>query len=155
MPLPSVLAPRRPLGISQVHVGIRGPDQSELFRNGVKEICQSRGLLASFFSKPFGANGPGNGGHLNFSLWMPQPTSHGGCNSSGQVEEAFIPDGYRNAMVNCREEDTISGLSQLAEHFIAGVSPSHTCFTVMIHSLRFWLTAEASRLSAHRPKAVI
>jgi glutamine synthetase len=37
--------------------GLQACDNAATYRSGVKELCQQRGLLASFFSYPFGAAG--------------------------------------------------------------------------------------------------
>lgn len=50
--------------------GIEAGDAAATFKLGVKEMAASRGLRASFMSKPFGVNAVGNGGHFNHSLWQ-------------------------------------------------------------------------------------
>jgi glutamine synthetase len=47
--------------------GLDGPDLGFTFRNGVKEIAQQDGLLATFMSKPFSASA-GSGCHTHISL---------------------------------------------------------------------------------------
>ena len=47
--------------------GIASCDNAATYRTCVKELAQQRGLLATFFSYPMGAEGVGNGGHFNFS----------------------------------------------------------------------------------------
>ena len=47
--------------------GIASCDNAATYRPCVKELAQQRGLLATFFSYPMGAEGVGNGGHCNFS----------------------------------------------------------------------------------------
>jgi glutamine synthetase len=47
--------------------GMAGPDLGFTFRNGVKEIAQQDGLLATFMSKPF-SDSAGSGCHTHISL---------------------------------------------------------------------------------------
>jgi len=47
--------------------GMVGPDQAFTFKNGVKELAQQEGLLATFMSKPFG-DASGSGAHTHISL---------------------------------------------------------------------------------------
>ena len=47
--------------------GMAGPDLAFSFKNGVKEIAQREGLLATFMSKPF-ADSAGCGSHTHMSL---------------------------------------------------------------------------------------
>jgi glutamine synthetase len=47
--------------------GLEGPDLGFTFRNGVKEIAQQDGLLATFMSKPF-VDSAGSGCHTHVSL---------------------------------------------------------------------------------------
>jgi glutamine synthetase len=47
--------------------GLAGPDQAFTFKNGVKELAHSAGLLATFMSKPF-ADAAGSGAHNHLCL---------------------------------------------------------------------------------------
>jgi glutamine synthetase len=47
--------------------GLEGPDRAFSFKNGVKELARSEGLIATFMSKPF-ANGAGCGAHNHLGL---------------------------------------------------------------------------------------
>ncbi len=47
--------------------GLAGPDQAFTFKNGVKELAHSAGLLATFMSKPF-ADTAGSGAHNHLCL---------------------------------------------------------------------------------------
>ncbi len=47
--------------------GMAGPDQAFSFKNGVKELARSEGLLATFMTKPF-ADSAGCGAHTHMSL---------------------------------------------------------------------------------------
>jgi len=51
--------------------GIKGADCAFTFKTGVKEVAESRGILATFMTKPFGdaSTACANGGHFNHSLW--------------------------------------------------------------------------------------
>jgi glutamine synthetase len=48
-------------------LGVAGPDIAFSFKNGVKEMAQQEGLIATFMSKPF-ANSAGTGAHNHMSL---------------------------------------------------------------------------------------
>lgn len=80
-------------------------------------MAVSKGLRASFMTRPFGVKGVGNGGHFNFSLWH-RPS----CAKDGR-----------------RTELNISG-SEEGKHFLAGIlahgaaleaicSPTPPCYT--------------------------
>jgi glutamine synthetase len=95
--------------------GIQSADNAATFRTGVKEICQQKGLLATFFSYPMGAKGVGNGGHFNFSLW----------------------DGETSVM---QDVASPSGMSETAKHWLAGIlahvpaleafcAPTESCYS--------------------------
>merc|ERR1711879_99970 len=95
--------------------GIQCADNAMTYRTGVKELCQQRGLLATFMAHPFGLEGVGNGGHFNFSLW------------SGSDSITYDPD-------------SPYGLSSTASSFLAGildhapalealVAPTPACYT--------------------------
>jgi glutamine synthetase len=47
--------------------GIEGPDRGFSFKNGVKELAYSDGMIATFMSKPF-ADGAGTGAHMHLGL---------------------------------------------------------------------------------------
>jgi glutamine synthetase len=76
--------------------GMAGPDRAFGFKNGVKEIAQREGLLASFMSKPF-ADSAGCGSHMHMSL--------------------LRLDSGKNAM---SEDGAQAGLSTVGRQFIAG-----------------------------------
>jgi glutamine synthetase len=76
--------------------GMAGPDRAFGFKNGVKEIAQREGLLASFMSKPF-ADSAGCGSHMHMSL--------------------LRLDSSKNAM---SEDGAQAGLSAVGRQFIAG-----------------------------------
>ena len=76
--------------------GLAGPDQAFTFKNGVKELAHSAGLIATFMSKPF-ADGAGSGAHNHLCL--------------------MNLDGGGNAFADPDDE---WGLSQVGKHFIAG-----------------------------------
>src|SRR5207249_3558809 len=44
--------------------GLAGPDQAFAFKNGVKELAHSAGLIATFLSKPFGKGGAAENVHV-------------------------------------------------------------------------------------------
>jgi glutamine synthetase len=73
---------------------VKGADDAFTFKNGVKEIAQRRGLMASFMTKPW-IDQSANGCHFHQSLWQ----------------------GKRNAFVDRSCED---GLSEVCHQFIAG-----------------------------------
>jgi glutamine synthetase len=76
--------------------GLGGPDQAFAFKNGVKELAHSAGLMATFMSKPF-ADGAGSGAHNHLSL--------------------MNLDGGGNALADPDDE---WGLSPVGKQFIAG-----------------------------------
>lgn len=111
--------------------GVEAADAISTFRTGAKEIAQNKGLLASFISRPFGVEGVGNGGHFNFSLWCPGPDSA----LDGAISRTTR--GKRSAMHSTSDP---SGLSDTAQHFLAGVlahapalealcAPTTPCYT--------------------------
>jgi glutamine synthetase len=69
-------------------------DTAFTFKNGVKELAQRRGLMASFMTKPW-IEQSANGCHFHQSLWQ----------------------GERNAFVDPTSAD---GLSAVCRHFLAG-----------------------------------
>lgn len=85
--------------------GIQGADNAFTFKNGVKEIAQRRGIMASFMTKPW-IDQSANGCHYHLSLWQ----------------------GDHNAFMDASSPD---GLSPLCRQFIAGLvahAPSLTAF---------------------------
>jgi glutamine synthetase len=74
--------------------GLNAADQAFTFKNGVKEIAQQSGRIASFMTKPDIVNAA-SGCHFNQSLW----------------------EGDRNAFF---DPDREHGLSQVALHYLAG-----------------------------------
>jgi glutamine synthetase len=77
--------------------GLRAADQHVLYRETVRTVVFRQGYFASFAAKPWPTQ-PGNGCHIHFSLWD--------------------PTGEHNLV---RGEGRPHGISQFAEHFIAGV----------------------------------
>lgn len=75
--------------------GIKAADDAFTFKNGVKEIAQRRGMMASFMTKPW-IDQSANGAHYHLSLWQ----------------------GRRNAFLDAHSP---TGLSEVAEQFIAGL----------------------------------
>ncbi len=85
--------------------GIQAADDAFTFKNGVKEIAQRRGMMASFMTKPW-MDQSANGAHYHLSLWQ----------------------GSRNAFLDKNSPD---GLSEIARQFIAGLvahAPALTAF---------------------------
>jgi glutamine synthetase len=74
--------------------GIAASDHAFCFKNGVKELMQRRGLMASFMTKPY-ADQSANGCHFHQSLWQ----------------------GDTNAFLDASSKD---GLSGVCRYFIAG-----------------------------------
>jgi glutamine synthetase len=77
-------------------MGIAGADQAFVFKNGVKELAQAAGYMASFMTKPY-ADQSASGGHYHHSLLR-------------------LDDG-ENAFYDAAAPD---GLTKLARQFIAG-----------------------------------
>lgn len=85
--------------------GILAADNAFTFKNGVKEIAQQRGMMASFMTKPW-IDQSANGCHYHLSLWQ----------------------GDRNAFADASSPD---GLSEVCRQFIAGLvahAPALTAF---------------------------
>lgn len=113
-------------------LGLEALDMAATFRTGVKEMAQQRGLRACFMGKPFGTEGPGNGGHFNFSLW-----AGGGGRASGAEDAASRAGGGRTNVFHSTADP--EGLSPTARAFLAGVlahapaleavcSPTPSCY---------------------------
>jgi glutamine synthetase len=77
-------------------LGMAGPDQAFTFKNGVKELAHSAGLIATFMSKPF-ADGAGSGAHNHLCLMQ----LDGGANAFADPDDEW-------------------GLSTVGKQFIAG-----------------------------------
>jgi glutamine synthetase len=77
--------------------GLRAADQHVLYRETVRSVVFRQGYFASFAAKPWPSQ-PGNGCHIHFSLWD--------------------PTGEHNLV---HGEGRPHGISQFAEHFIAGL----------------------------------
>ncbi|MBI4675511.1 MAG: glutamine synthetase [Chloroflexi bacterium] len=75
--------------------GVQAADDAFTFKNGVKEIAQRRGRMASFMTKPW-IDQSANGCHYHLSLWR----------------------GNQNAFLDANSAD---GLTQVAKQFIAGI----------------------------------
>eukprot|EP00411_Alexandrium_monilatum_P011440 CAMPEP_0175326702 /NCGR_PEP_ID=MMETSP0093-20121207/74669_1 /TAXON_ID=311494 /ORGANISM="Alexandrium monilatum, Strain CCMP3105" /LENGTH=469 /DNA_ID=CAMNT_0016623715 /DNA_START=33 /DNA_END=1442 /DNA_ORIENTATION=- len=115
-------------------LGLEAADMVATFRNGVKEMAQQQGLRACFMGKPFSADGPGNGGHFNFSLWA------GGDGRPVPLEEAdpvLRVSGSRTNVFHSTAD--VNGLSNTARAFLAGMlaharameaicSPTPSCY---------------------------
>jgi glutamine synthetase len=74
--------------------GVAAADNAFTFKNGVKEIAQRNGMLASFMTKPW-IDRSANGCHYHQSLWQ----------------------GNQNVFVDTASPD---GLSAVARHYLAG-----------------------------------
>eukprot|EP00437_Effrenium_voratum_P000665 CAMPEP_0181428130 /NCGR_PEP_ID=MMETSP1110-20121109/16523_1 /TAXON_ID=174948 /ORGANISM="Symbiodinium sp., Strain CCMP421" /LENGTH=496 /DNA_ID=CAMNT_0023551353 /DNA_START=29 /DNA_END=1519 /DNA_ORIENTATION=+ len=94
--------------------GIEAPDMTATFRTGTKEMAQDLGLRATFMAKPFGVSGVGNGGHMNFSIWMP-----GGVRGGDPKDVVSrVTSGKLNAF---HSSEDAKGLSPAARSFLAGI----------------------------------
>ena len=82
--------------------GISSADQAFYFKNGVKELAQRRGLMASFMTKPY-ADQSANGCHYHQSLWEGDGPAAGA--------------GAKNAFLDASSAD---GLSDVCRYWIAG-----------------------------------
>lgn len=69
--------------------GLAAADAAVLFRSAVKQVCQRRGLLASFMARPALANITSSGWHLHQSL----TARAGGGNAFASPEAALSPVG--------------------------------------------------------------
>ncbi|MGH3251482.1 MAG: glutamine synthetase family protein [Trebonia sp.] len=69
--------------------GLAAADAAVLFRSAVKQVCQRRGLLATFMSRPGLANITSSGWHLHQSLTSPAPLAPlGGCGNAFASDQA-------------------------------------------------------------------
>ncbi|PIK48745.1 putative lengsin-like [Apostichopus japonicus] len=87
--------------------GLQAADNAFTYKNGIKEIAQQHGYLASFTTKPY-ADHVGASAHLNHSLW----DEHG----------------KRNLMFDASSPN---GLSKIARHWIAGLLYHAPAITVL------------------------
>lgn len=117
--------------------GVDSADQTVTFKTGVKEIAQQRDMHATFCSKPFDMDGPGNGGHFNFSLWIPDAQAPN-MSATERANVGFDVSGMKN-ILHCSDADS-QGLSKIGENFLAGIlehcrglealcSPTPACYT--------------------------
>ncbi|XP_071848062.1 lengsin-like isoform X3 [Apostichopus japonicus] len=88
--------------------GLQAADNAFTFKNGIKEIAQQHGYLASFTTKPY-ADQIAASAHLNHSLW----DEHG----------------KRNLMFDASSPN---GLSKIARHWIAGLLYHAPAITVLL-----------------------
>eukprot|EP00403_Amphidinium_massartii_P028480 CAMPEP_0178390334 /NCGR_PEP_ID=MMETSP0689_2-20121128/10593_1 /TAXON_ID=160604 /ORGANISM="Amphidinium massartii, Strain CS-259" /LENGTH=794 /DNA_ID=CAMNT_0020010841 /DNA_START=57 /DNA_END=2438 /DNA_ORIENTATION=- len=101
--------------------GIESGDAASTFRTGVKELAQQRGMLATFQAKPFAMDGPGNGGHFNFSLWKKATDALSSYTPAGTQRKSTFGE-LTNGWVSALHDATApSGLSVVGQHFLAGV----------------------------------
>ena len=90
-------------GIGQLEItyrpefGIKAADVGQTFKLGIKEIALKQGLVASFMSKPW-PDRSGNSAHYCHSLW----------DVEGKVAKLY-------------DESSRTGLTQLGEHWVAGL----------------------------------
>ncbi|KAL3920938.1 MAG: hypothetical protein SGPRY_005075 [Prymnesium sp.] len=101
-------------------LGLEAADAACTFRTAVKELAQQQGLLATFQSKPFALDGPGNGGHLNFSLWQDEWQGDRLLSADNSCESRHVEDGMRSAHHHPLSEDD-DQLTPVARCFLAGV----------------------------------
>jgi glutamine synthetase len=88
--------------------GVAAADQAFTFKNGLKELAQQYGYMASFMTKPY-ADQSASGGHFHHSLWRKS-------------------DG-RNAFHDPGAQD---GLSPLARQWIAGQIAHANALTALV-----------------------
>jgi len=100
-------------------VGVGAADAASTFRTAVKELAQQRGLLATFQAKPFTLDGPGNGGHFNFSLWK-RRLDHEAKDAEG-FEAGEAPRSLDGLCSALHDPTAADGLSETGRHFLAGV----------------------------------
>ena len=77
--------------------GMAGADNAFTFKNGVKEIVQQAGQLATFMTKPF-AGSAGSGGHYHVSLMRKK--------------------GGKNAFIDAKKPD---GMTDTVRYFVQGI----------------------------------
>ena len=166
------------------HWGIAACDAASTFKTGVKEIAQQRGargepgMVASFQSKPFSMTGPGNG----TSAVAAFPPSAGGAGADAADREhrtslarslaRSLEGGHFNFSLwrapdrtpAVRDDGRASGLSEIAEHFIAGVlahapaleafcSPTPACYCRCVPGDEIGLTGRERLRAIDRPVA--
>jgi glutamine synthetase len=81
--------------------GLEGPDRAFSFKNGVKELARSDGLIATFMSKPF-PHGAGSGAHNHLGLLDRESGENalsdpGGEWGLSQVGRSFLAGQLRHA----------------------------------------------------------
>ena len=124
--------------------GIYGPDAAATFKTSIKEIAQlynnnndgSDKIIATFHSKPFGLELPGNGGHFNFSLWESKSNN---TNKNTMVNEQNTEECLKTLspihtdINNSNTDKTGIQLSERNEHFMAG-----TCLNMSFPSYYYY-----------------
>lgn len=88
--------------------GLQSADNAFTYKNGIKEIAQGHGFLATFTTKPF-PDHVGASAHFNHSLWDVDCT--------------------KNIMYDAKSPN---GLSKVAEHWIAGILYHAPAITVLM-----------------------
>jgi glutamine synthetase len=88
--------------------GVVAADQAFTFKNGLKEMAQQYGYMASFMTKPY-ADGSASGCHYHHSLW-----------STSDGSNAFS------------DPESRDGLSNLARHWIAGQLAHAPALTALV-----------------------
>lgn len=99
-------------------------DMSTNFRTMVKEVCQRRGLLASFMAKPKLPNAAANGWHIHQSIWakdtgenMFAPGNDGNLTATAS---AWIAGLLENAAASClMTTPTVNGYKRYAPYQLA------------------------------------
>ena len=123
--------------------GVEAFDQFFRLKNGVKEVSQLEGSVATFMTKPFFSAGCANAGHYNHSLW---------------------DDDGTNAFYDARDPDLMSSIFQ---HWLAGILKHSTALTALCSPTtncyrrlhQPWVPHQANwgvdnRLTAHRIKNI-
>lgn len=88
--------------------GIVAADNAHVFKTAVKELAQKRGYVASFMTKPWPTHCTSSG-HFTHSLWD--------------------LEGKRNLMYDAK---TTTGLSELGQHWIAGILTHAAAISVLL-----------------------
>lgn len=88
--------------------GLKAADNAFTYKNGIKEIAQGQGFLASFTTKPY-SDQVGASAHLNHSLWDTV--------------------GNKNLMYDAKSPNS---LSIVAQHWIAGILYHAPAITVLM-----------------------